>query len=237
MRISFGLLLSYAVQNKWLKENPSKGVKLPRPENCAGRRVQRKVLSPSQTTSIAEELSEPYATLVLFLAVTGLRIGEAIAIKWSDFEGEVLHVQRRMYDGKVDSTKSRDSKRRIPIPSPLLERLKALGIVGEWFFHARGGVPLNPGKCPEALHPSGREGTEDRLGRLARLQTYGRNFDVACWARREGRFGTVGAFGCFNHAPDLRSRGIRCIPDAFERSGEPVVMKLLRKGSSANRPL
>jgi hypothetical protein len=62
MRISFGLLLSYAVQNKWLKENPSKGVKLPRPENCAGRHVQRKVLSPSQTTSIAAELSEPYAT-------------------------------------------------------------------------------------------------------------------------------------------------------------------------------
>jgi integrase len=147
MRISFGLLLSYAVQNKWLKENPSKGVKLPRAENCAGRRVQRQVLSPSQTTSIAGELSEPYATLVLFLAVTGLRIGEAIAIKWSDFEGEVLHVQRRMFDGKVDSTKSRDSKRRIPIPSALLERLKALGTTGEWIFHARGGVPLNPGNA------------------------------------------------------------------------------------------
>ena len=28
--------------------------------------------------------------LVLFLAVTGLRIGEAIAVKWSDFEGDVL---------------------------------------------------------------------------------------------------------------------------------------------------
>jgi integrase len=113
MRISFGLLLSYAVRNGWLKEDPTKGVKLPRTENCAGRRIHRRVLSPSQTTSIAEKLSEPYATLVLFLAVTGLRIGEAIAIKWSDFEGDVLHVQRRMYDGAIDTTKSRDSKRRI----------------------------------------------------------------------------------------------------------------------------
>ena len=147
MRISFGLLLAYAVRNGWLKENLSKGVKLPRAENCAGRRVHRRVLSPSQTTSIAEKLSEPYATLVLFLAVTGLRIGEAIAIKWSDFEGDVLHVQRRMYDGKVDTTKSRDSKRRIPIPPALLERLKALGNTGEWIFHARGGVPLNPGNA------------------------------------------------------------------------------------------
>ena len=147
MRISFGLLLSYAVRNGWLKEDPSKGVKLPRAENCAGRRVSRKVLSPLQTTSIAEKLSEPYATLVLFLAVTGLRIGEAIAIKWSDFEGDILRVQRRMYDGKVDTTKSRDSKRRIPIPAALLERLQALGTTGEWIFHARGGVPLNPGNA------------------------------------------------------------------------------------------
>jgi excisionase family DNA binding protein len=144
MRISLGVLLAYAVRNEWLKEDPSKGVKLPRAENCAGRRVQRKVLSPSQTNSIAEKLSEP-STLVSFLAVTGLRIGEAIAIKWSDFEDDVLHVQRRMYDGKVDTTKSRDSKRRIPIPPALLERMKTLGNTGEWIFHARGGVPLNPG--------------------------------------------------------------------------------------------
>jgi integrase len=147
MRISLGLLLSYAVQNGWLKENPSKGVKLPRAENCAGRRIHRRVLSPSQTTSIAEKLPEPYATLVLFLAVTGLRIGEAIAIKWSDFEGDVLHVQRRIYEGAIDTTKSQDSKRRIPIPPALLERMKALGETGEWIFHARGGVPLNPGNA------------------------------------------------------------------------------------------
>ena len=145
MRISLGVLLAYAVRNEWLKEDPSKGVKLSRTENCAGRRVQRKVLSPSQTSSIAEKLSEPYATLVLFLAVTGLRIGEAIAIKWSDFEGDVLHVQRRMYEGKIDTAKTRDSERRIPIPPALLERMKALDKTGEWIFHGRRGVPLNPG--------------------------------------------------------------------------------------------
>jgi len=147
MRISVGVLLSYAVRNGWLKDDPSKGVKLPRAENCAGRRVQRRVLTPSQTTSIAEKLSEPYATLVLFLAVTGLRIGEALAIKWSDFEGDVLHVQRRMYDGKIDTTKSRDSERRIPIPSALLERMNALDKAGEWIFHGRRGVALNPGNA------------------------------------------------------------------------------------------
>jgi len=147
MRVTLGILFSYAVQNEWLKQDPSKGVKLPRAENCAGRRVQRRILSPSQITSIAGKLSEPYATLVLFLAVTGLRIGEAIAIQWSDFDGDVLHVQRRLYDGKVDTSKSRDSNRQIPIPPQLLERLRALEKTDEWVFHARGGVALNPGNA------------------------------------------------------------------------------------------
>jgi integrase len=115
------------------------------------------VLTPSQTTSIAEKLSEPYATLVLFLAVTELRIGEAIAIQWSDFDGDVLHVQRRMYDGKIDTTKSRDSERRIPIPPALLERMKALDKTGEWIFHGRRGVALNPGNVLKRLHPADRE--------------------------------------------------------------------------------
>jgi integrase len=54
-------------------------------------------------------------------------------------------VQRRMYEGKIDTTKTRDSERRIPIPPALLERMKALDKTGEWIFHGRRGVPLNPG--------------------------------------------------------------------------------------------
>jgi integrase len=208
MRISLGLLLSYAVRNGWLKEDLSRGVKLPRAENCAGRRVQRNVLSPSQTTSIAEKLSEPYATLVLFLAVTGLRIGEAIAIKWSDFEGDVLHVQRRLYEGKVDSTKSRDSERRIPIPAALLERLKALGESGEWIFHARGGVPLNPAQCDEALCPPGGKGTQDRLGWVARLSPHSGNIDVARRPRCESCVGVTRSLRCCDHASHLRPRKV-----------------------------
>jgi acyl-CoA synthetase (AMP-forming)/AMP-acid ligase II len=35
------------------------------------------------------------------------------------------------------------------------------------------------GQCTEALYPAGGEGAQHRLGRVARLQTYGGNFDVA----------------------------------------------------------
>jgi integrase len=82
--------------------------------------------------------------LVIFLAVTGLRIGEAIGLKWSDFAGDVLHVQRRVYEGKTDSTKTRSSDRKLPIPTALLERMKALGGT-DWVFRSRRNTPLNPG--------------------------------------------------------------------------------------------
>jgi len=54
-------------------------------------------------------LSEPYATLVLFLFATGLRIGEAAALRWEVFDGDVFHVRRRIADGKLDSPKTRNS--------------------------------------------------------------------------------------------------------------------------------
>lgn len=67
---------------------------------------------PGHVNAIASKLQEPYATLVLFLAASGLRIGEAIAVKWSDFSDNVLHVTRRIYDGEVGTVKSDHSERK-----------------------------------------------------------------------------------------------------------------------------
>jgi integrase len=52
--------------------------------------VLRTFLTATQIMQISENLKEPYATLVPFLYVTGLRIGEAAAVKWSDFTGTAL---------------------------------------------------------------------------------------------------------------------------------------------------
>jgi integrase len=140
MRASLSGVLSWAVDCKWLKENPCRGVRLPN----AGTRVKRTVLTPEQTIAIADRLGEPYSTLVLFLAATGLRIGEAIAVKWSDFDGNVLAVSRRIYEGKTGATKTRGSERSLPIPESLLARMRLLS-GGEWVFRSQAGTPVNPG--------------------------------------------------------------------------------------------
>src|SRR6185437_5804408 len=115
-------------------KNPCAGVKLPQ----AGKRVVRTVLTPLQVVSISDRLENPYGTLVLF---SGDR---SIAINWSDFNEDVLHVCRRVYEGKADSTKTIGSNRHLPIPESLLSRMRALGD-HHWVFGSREGTPINRG--------------------------------------------------------------------------------------------
>jgi integrase len=144
MRVVLSLTLGWAKDCGWLDKNPCTRIRLP--QQTGGRKVTRTVLTPEQVTAIAGKLEEPYATLVLFLAASGLRIGEAIAIKWSDFEGNVLHVSRRICDGNVDSVKTENSIRRLPFNPALVSRMRSLG-EGEWIFCSRKGTPVNPGNA------------------------------------------------------------------------------------------
>jgi len=153
MRVSLGRVLSWAVDCGWIQKNPCAGVKLP----GAGTKVVRSILRPEQTRALANRLEEPYSTLVLLLAVTGLRISEAIGIKWSDFEGNVLRVSRRIYEGQSGATKTSKSVRSLPIPEALLARMRKLG-EGQWVFRSRAGSTINPGNALKRyIHPASRE--------------------------------------------------------------------------------
>jgi integrase len=142
MRVSLGRVMSWGVQCGWLEKNPCSGVKLPH----AGERIERTILTPTQVSDIAKKLDEPYATLVLFLAITGLRIGEAVGVKRSDFDGDVLGVRRRIYEGKADTTKTKKSARDLPIPDALRSRLFSLS-GREWIFESGNRTPVNPGNA------------------------------------------------------------------------------------------
>ena len=128
--------------------------------------MTRTVLTAEQVNAIVGKLREPYATLVLFLAATGLRIGEALTIKQMDFVDNVLHVTRRIYDGDVDALKSKRSERRLPIDPILMERLEKLG-------KKRVGVPFAKGHTAEprqrskTVHQTRCKGTPHLAWRLA----------------------------------------------------------------------
>ena len=105
MRAVLGLTLGWAADNNYIKKNPCTGIKLPL-EACEDRTVKRHNLTPVQITALASILQTPYATMVLFISQTGVRIGEAVAVKATDFDGDVIHICRRIYNGKVGDVKS-----------------------------------------------------------------------------------------------------------------------------------
>ena len=67
-----------------------------------GRSVARVELTPEQIWQSLPSLSEPYATLVLTIALLGLRIQAAIGIQPDDLDSDnVLRIHRVLYKGKV----------------------------------------------------------------------------------------------------------------------------------------
>jgi integrase len=157
MRVALSLTLGWAAANRWLPSNPCSKIKLPKV--TGGRRVVRTALSDDQVRAIIGRLKEPYATLVLLLATTGLRISEAIGLQRADIDGNTVRVLRRVYHGDVDAPKSAKSRRVLPLHPAVIERLRALKPgPKEWLFQSRSGTPLNPGNVLKRyIHPAARD--------------------------------------------------------------------------------
>lgn len=143
MRTALGQTLGWAEDCGWIK-NPCRRIKLP--QQTGGRRVQRTVLTPQQIVAVSEKLAEPYATLILFLAATGLRIGEAMGVQWGDFDGNLLTVSRRVYGKDIGAVKSKRSLRRLPIAAAIFERLRRVK-GSKWVFEFGAGTPINHGNA------------------------------------------------------------------------------------------
>jgi integrase len=145
MRVSLGRVLSWAVAGGWLDKNPCAGVQLPQ----APTKVKRTILTTEQVTALASKLEEPYSTLVLFLAATGLRISEAVGVRAEDFEGNVLRLRHRFYQGngggEYGELKTKKSARNLPLPAWLADRVKSLTGDSGYCFRSRSqaGTPIN----------------------------------------------------------------------------------------------
>ncbi|MGH2955299.1 MAG: tyrosine-type recombinase/integrase [Thermoanaerobaculia bacterium] len=84
------------------------------------------------------------SSLILFLAHTGLRVGEAFALEWGDidFEAMRVRVERRVYRGELDLPKPNRTHRAVLTPAAR-DALLPLSRTGSLVFTAKRGGRLS----------------------------------------------------------------------------------------------
>ena len=148
MRLVMCMVLKWAERNGELTQPNGwlEGIRLPR---VVGKKVIRTELKPQQTLAFVERMKEPYSTLVLLLASTGLRGEEAVGFKPPDLDSNnVLHLRRVFYHGQVDEL---ETERLLSLDAvlhaELIARMRFLGEGREWIFQSRAGTPVNMGNA------------------------------------------------------------------------------------------
>ncbi|HET6449464.1 MAG TPA: site-specific integrase [Conexibacter sp.] len=148
------LALDAAVAHELIAANPAEQIVLPR--RRAGRAwamEERRFLTRTELKRLRTEIPGKWRPLFDLLAATGLRISEAVALRWSDLtlEGPTphLHVRRALVKGILVAPKSRHGARTIPLPPTVARDLQAYRPADAhddaYVFPGRAGAPADQG--------------------------------------------------------------------------------------------
>ena len=104
------------------------------------RSKKTKPLTPEEAQLIMDCTPWPYKDFFKVAILTGLRTGEALALRFEDFDlhGHVIQVRRSLTSGVLGSTKTMAGEREIPLLRPVREvyeiRRRANHRSSPWFF-------------------------------------------------------------------------------------------------------
>ena len=123
IRTTFATVLAAAEMQGLIPSNPARQTKLPR----RGPVAEKTPIAPEKIRQLLEALPEPSRSLAWLLALTGLRIGELLALRWRDIDLALgcLRVRQTVYEGRFDDPKTRRSKRTVPLGAKGVEILSA----------------------------------------------------------------------------------------------------------------
>jgi integrase len=119
----------------------------------ANRRVRKaRSLTAEQFQALLKELHEPFATIALLSVCLGLRISEALALKWEDVDWlqSRVSIRRGIVQQRVDECKTEGSAKTFILASELFARLKAwrqesqFSDPTDWLFAS----PVSIGRLP-----------------------------------------------------------------------------------------
>lgn len=125
-------------------ENPATDVVLP--EHVPVR--EKHVVAPEQIAPLLASLPEPVRTMVELGLLTGMRVGEILALRWEsvDFHSGLIRVEQNYYRGHTGTPKTKGSRRTVPLPSKLsdsLQHLRESSGTSPLVFSTRKGTPFS----------------------------------------------------------------------------------------------
>ena len=143
-RCALSKVLGSAEEWNYIADNPVRKTRLPRREY----KSERPSLAPVQVWRLISVLQEPARSMAMLLVLTGLRIGELLALRWKsvDLGAQTLRVTATVYEGHFDTPKTKRSARTIPLGPKALSILSVLHKrardPNDLVFSTRSGEPL-----------------------------------------------------------------------------------------------
>jgi len=123
LRSLLSKVIGTAVDWNYLSDNPVHGVRMPE------RSLKRphRFLSLDEVWRLIAASDEPVRTIVLLAVMTGLRIGEILALRWGriNFAAGTVRVEETCYKGHFGTPKTRASRREVPLTPVVTLALQA----------------------------------------------------------------------------------------------------------------
>lgn len=151
MRNIMHAVFNHAIRWEWHERNPITHVR-----QSAKRSKIPIVLDVEEIAALLQLLKEPARTAVFLDVMTGLRVGELLALKWEDvdFEKSQISVTRSIVMQHIGDCKTEASRKPVPLDSRLAEAMNRWRKIspyprpGDWVFaspHSNGRLPYWPG--------------------------------------------------------------------------------------------
>jgi len=140
-------MLNLAFELELITSNPMRRVPKPKLQ-----RKEKPALTPLQVRSVIEAVPEHFRALFVLLSLTGVRIGEALGLKWQDvdFLASKLHFRRSVWRRKEQTPKTDGSiraKYMVPALAHALETHRSISQQASpesYVFATASGKPLDP---------------------------------------------------------------------------------------------
>lgn len=133
-------VFNYAIAHSMTRYNPCDHATMPKGLSQGTRGIP----TDDAIKAVMENTEHPFSLFALFCLYAGLRRGEALALRYEDIDGDVIHVNKSVeFVGNsphIKSTKTENSVRDVILLEPLKKKLqKGKGYI----FHNENGEPIS----------------------------------------------------------------------------------------------